>query len=305
LDPRSRRARGSSSPVSQLNAAPVRALAHGARLTHRPAPCLCTMPATPSRRARAGRPGPAKAAPASSGCLARSARRLLDPADTRAGLAVAVLVLLGEALLTGLIIRRVPCEFEGRERALGRSRGLGTQDGRTRARPSKPSRSLLLSCLSSSTRRHGDRLVHLHGAAGGHRQGMFCVGERERDGRVRAERERGASLSTSIFSSIRFLHVSLFSPFHTTIGRARLRPHRRGDGAPGLPGRPRLAAPGPALGDGRRVHSASAGAVGRAVPVLPGHRPGPHHRRRGRPAGGPAPAGRLQAAALHLRPPPV
>ena len=128
-----RRARGSSSPVSQLNAAPVRAPAHGARLTHRPAPCLCTMPATPSRRARAGRPGPAKAAPASSSSLTRCARRLLDPADTRAAVAVAVLVLLGEALMTGLIIWRVPCEFEGRERALGRSRGLGMQDVGARA----------------------------------------------------------------------------------------------------------------------------------------------------------------------------
>ena len=129
------------------------------------------------------------------------------------------------------------------------------------------------------------------------------VCRRERD--VQRERERRFPLPINFLHPHFLLPPFLFSPFHTTIGRARLRPHRRGDGTPGLPGRPRLAAPGPALGDGRRVHSASAGAVGRAVPVLPGHRPGPHHRRRGRPAGGPAPAGRLQAAALHLRPPPV
>ena len=76
----------------------------------------------PSRRSRAGaaRPSPRKK-PFSFSSLKTLTCRLLDPADTRAALLVALLILVGEALLTGLIIRRVPCEFEERERERTRS----------------------------------------------------------------------------------------------------------------------------------------------------------------------------------------
>ena len=64
---------------------------------------------TPSRRARGGRLAPRP--PPRPSQFGKLLRRLLDPADTRAAVAVAVVVLLGEALLTGLIIRRVPGEW--------------------------------------------------------------------------------------------------------------------------------------------------------------------------------------------------
>jgi hypothetical protein len=68
---------------------------------------------TPSRRARAGTRSPARARPTARPSIGALLRRLADPDDTRAALAVAALVLLGEALLTGLIIKRVPCALGG------------------------------------------------------------------------------------------------------------------------------------------------------------------------------------------------
>lgn len=44
----------------------------------------------------------------------RQLRRLHDPGDTAAGTALAFLLLIGEAVLCVLIIRKVPCEFSGR-----------------------------------------------------------------------------------------------------------------------------------------------------------------------------------------------
>ena len=74
-------------------------------------------PTPTTRRARAGARAGARlegrARPSASSSIATLLRRLTDPADTRAALAMALLILIGEALLTGLIIKRVPCECRG------------------------------------------------------------------------------------------------------------------------------------------------------------------------------------------------
>lgn len=84
---------------------------HGRTLT--PALMAATTAHTSGRRARAGTRSPARARPTARPSIGALLRRLADPDDTRAALAVAALVLLGEALLTGLIIKRVPCALGG------------------------------------------------------------------------------------------------------------------------------------------------------------------------------------------------
>lgn len=74
----------------------------------------------PGRRTRAGA-RPASSTPADlasrphrrpASAIGTLARRLADPTDTRAACWVAAAVLLAEAVLTSLIIARVPCECQ-------------------------------------------------------------------------------------------------------------------------------------------------------------------------------------------------
>lgn len=154
-----------------------------------------TMPASPRSSSHRSRSGPTAPVPVKLrhaprygrpqqptsllATLRLFVRRCADPTDTRAGCIVAAAILVGEALLTALIIRRVPCEliWAREDEELGRAQ---TKKRQPRLGPSFFS--TYLNQFARTKHRHGDRLDDLHVPAGRHRQGEFQERSRGEDG---------------------------------------------------------------------------------------------------------------------------